>query len=849
MSDHLAHISSSASSDPALQDSRGLYQYFLLTQAYAPDSNTPHYHAKDGAGGTAQVALPKGAFGNFAGLTNERLDAIKKMGMSAIWLSPVYNADPTMPGFTYNATDYRSVNPIYGTADDLKALTQRAHVKGLKVVLDEVFNHTANAHPWFQASRDSHHPEHEKYKDFYVWQEPIRVGKEEAAANPALSKVFVSDDQLREAILEDIAKGGDGKSCLPKVEVPLRDSTGSVMHKKNPETGKDIQQIATVTLSPAMDWWSRSKDGLMDRVVTTDGLPVAIDRSNIPRKADGTQVWVALPIKDENGKILYPPNNYLNCDGDRAWDYDSQRGQMYLHLFHDTMPDLNIGNRQVNSALTEVGKYWRDEFGADGFRMDAARMAGTHPLLLASGLENDGAQAKILQEAFPETVGMSKLDRQLFVAGMTSNPPNTLRELFKDRQWENPFPTEEMVNEIHRRYPGTRSMSNEDMLMYVGTLDLPLRSAAQTGNLFAEGFREWLHPRDIAQDTGLEFWKQFTAEMKTGHPNFSILHEFGDDPRMAKIYKDAGAGDYFYLSSFDNTYGLGADGKPSMQMLRRDISNTLASMPDGSGVNWTPDNHDTTRFMTRMGFDPACNPSGRSEEECLAGQKLLMKFISHLPGNVTMYNGTELGLGSPFGREIIAQEGRDPLHYFSSATANNPHAQTHDYSRAAYPWSPEDYNSDNLHGGQGRFFRTPDSWRGRDYQTQNSDLNSVLHVFKKAMQERTGSPILNKTGSMTFLNYDFGNAELNNNVLIYARSNAEGQTQIFVDNFTNKSIDLDMDKLFGQHDGVDKLITARSRALLSTSMMADPYKITVDAYQEQDIGRPLIRESGRVESR
>lgn len=826
-------------------DSQGLYQYYLLSGAHGPAGAAPHYIAEDGS----KQDVPAGSFGNFAGLDDDKLDAIRKMGMSAVWLSPVYAADPTKPGYTYNATDYYNVNTLYGSLDDLKSLVNRAHAKGLGVVLDEVFNHTANVHPWFQASRDPNHLNHTQYKDYYVWQDPILVGAEEKKQNPAVfAKAFGTDEELRAAVLADIAQGGDGKSALPRITIPLRNSKGKILHKKNLD-GTEQEAIASVDVVPTMDWWARDAQGLMSRVVTTDGESVAPDHSNIPKDRSGNQVWIALPMKDEQGRVIYPPNNFVNIAGERAWDYDAGRKQMYCHLFDDSMPDLNIGNKAVNDELLKVGNFWKHECGVDGFRMDAARQVGTNPLMVASGLADGQEQTTKLLEKFPEVERMSKLDRQLFLAGMTSNPPNTLRELFKDQHWESPSPSQELLDAIHSRYPATKKMSEEDMLMYVGTIDVPVRHATETGNLFSGGFRLFLHPRDIGQPTGQEFWSAFSDEMKRNRPDFAILHEFGDDPRLAQLYKEAGAGDYFYLSSLDSSHGIDTQGKPSMQRLKRDVKDTLDAMPGGVGVNWTPDNHDTSRFMTRMGFDPACPPAGRDAQECIAGQKLLLQFISHLPGNVTLYNGTELGLGTPQGKEIKAQDGRDPFDYFTRFTSGNLEARNHDFARGAYPWSPKDFDANNLLQGQGRFFKTADSWQGRDWETQNQDPNSVLHAFKKAMRERQQNPILSQTGEMKFLKYDFGNADLNNNVLIYARSNAEGLTQLFVDNFTNKPITLDLDKLLGQHAGVDALMAMRTKALLSTSMMAEPYKITVGAYQEEDIGRPLTRESTRVASR
>jgi alpha-glucosidase len=86
----------------------------------------------------------------------QRLSHIAELGAQAVWLSPVYpspNAD-----FGYDVSDFRAVEPTFGTLDDLDALIARAHELGLKVLLDFVPCHTSIAHPWFRE-----HP------DYYVW--------------------------------------------------------------------------------------------------------------------------------------------------------------------------------------------------------------------------------------------------------------------------------------------------------------------------------------------------------------------------------------------------------------------------------------------------------------------------------------------------------------------------------------------------------------------------------------------------------------------------------------------------------------------------------------------------------
>ena len=93
----------------------------------------------------------------------EKLDYLKELGVGGIWLMPV-NPSPSYHG--YDVTDYYSVNPDYGTMDDLRNLVAEAHRRGIKVILDLVVNHTSSEHPWFkQALADPNSP----YRSWYTF--------------------------------------------------------------------------------------------------------------------------------------------------------------------------------------------------------------------------------------------------------------------------------------------------------------------------------------------------------------------------------------------------------------------------------------------------------------------------------------------------------------------------------------------------------------------------------------------------------------------------------------------------------------------------------------------------------
>lgn len=184
--------------------------------------------------------------GDLPGVTS-KLDYIASLGVDALWLCPFFTSP--MRDFGYDVADYCEVDPVFGDLADFDALVAKAHSLGLKIIIDQVYSHTSDQHPWFRESRSSRSNEK---ADWYVWADP---------------------------------------------------------------------------------------------------------------KPDGT-----------------PPNNWLSVFSGPAWEWDSRRGQYYLHNFLSEQPDLNLHNRAVQDAILDVARFWLNR-GIDGFRLDAITFAMHDPQL------------------------------------------------------------------------------------------------------------------------------------------------------------------------------------------------------------------------------------------------------------------------------------------------------------------------------------------------------------------------------------------------------------------------------------------------------------------------------------
>jgi alpha-glucosidase len=103
--------------------------------------------------------------GDLPGLI-EGLDHLQRLGVDAIWLSPIYPSP--MRDYGYDVVDHCAVDPVFGTLQDVDLLVERAHARGIRILLDWVPNHTSDLHPWFVESRRARDS---RTRDWYVWRD------------------------------------------------------------------------------------------------------------------------------------------------------------------------------------------------------------------------------------------------------------------------------------------------------------------------------------------------------------------------------------------------------------------------------------------------------------------------------------------------------------------------------------------------------------------------------------------------------------------------------------------------------------------------------------------------------
>ncbi|MCH5153362.1 MAG: alpha-glucosidase [Clostridiales bacterium] len=184
-----------------------------------------------------------------------KIDYLSDLRIDAIWFSPLYaspNAD-----YGYDISDYKAINPEYGTMEDFDEMVKLLHERGIRVIMDLVINHTSDKHKWFQASRTSRDNE---YRDYYYWAD----GKGKDGKRPPnnwtsffLGRAWQYDETTKQWYLH------------------LFDKNQPDLNYNNPKVMQEVQQILHF-------WLKKGVDGFRCDVITllskTPGLPNGLQK-------------------------------------------------------------------------------------------------------------------------------------------------------------------------------------------------------------------------------------------------------------------------------------------------------------------------------------------------------------------------------------------------------------------------------------------------------------------------------------------------------------------------------------------------------------------------------------------
>ncbi len=270
--------------------------------------------------------------GDLSGIIH-RLPHVASLGVDAIWISPFFTSP--MLDFGYDVSDYRDVDPMFGTLGDFDALISRAHELGLKVIIDLVLSHTSDIHPWFKESRTDRT---NAKSDWYVWADPKPDG---TPPNNWLS------------IFGGSAWEWDGQRMQYYLHNFLREQPDLNFHNM------DVQQEL---LDVARFWLERGVDGFRLDTVNFYVHDKEL-RDNPPLEKDGKDSEIAPSVN---------PYTFQN----HVYDKSRPENLKFLERLRGVMDEFD--------AITSVGEVGDDQ---QGLAIQSAYTRGTERLHMCYGFE------------------------------------------------------------------------------------------------------------------------------------------------------------------------------------------------------------------------------------------------------------------------------------------------------------------------------------------------------------------------------------------------------------------------------------------------------------------------------
>lgn len=199
-------------------------------------------------------------FGDLKGVT-AKLDYIKELGVDYIWMTPFFVSPQYDNG--YDVEDYYNIDPRYGTMEDFEELSREAQKRGIKLMLDMVFNHTSSNHEWFQKAMSGD----EKYKNFYIFKK----GKEDGSAPTNWESKF----------------GGNAWEYVPEMDEYYL----HLFHVKQPDLNWDNPEVREEVKKVVRFWMSKGVKGFRFDVVNL----ISKDKFEDDYEGDGRRFYTDGP--------------------------------------------------------------------------------------------------------------------------------------------------------------------------------------------------------------------------------------------------------------------------------------------------------------------------------------------------------------------------------------------------------------------------------------------------------------------------------------------------------------------------------------------------------------------------
>ncbi len=359
--------------------------------------------------------------GDINGITS-KLQYLKDLGIEAIWLTPIC---PSPTYHKYDVTNYKAIDPEYGTMEDFKNLVTEAHKLNIKIIPDLVPNHSSVEHPWFlEAKKGKDNP----YRDYYVWSNPKDL-------KDTLNWYYPKDENKKK--IGDEKYYGFFWSGMPDLNYDnpkVREEIIEIAKFWLKETGIDgfridaAQHLYDATeVKKNVEWWQQFRSALepvkknvylLGEVVNIDTLVAKylnnalsgcfnFDLAIALRQAASTELSSELVDKVIRIRKLYSKNNPDFIDATILSNHDQNR------IIDELKGDINQASMAAALLLTLPGSpyiYYGEEIGMHGQKPDENIR---EPFLWDKG-KNDKSQTTWMKATFSTdyTVTPAKLQME-----------------------------------------------------------------------------------------------------------------------------------------------------------------------------------------------------------------------------------------------------------------------------------------------------------------------------------------------------------------------------------------------------------------------------------------------------
>ena len=280
-----------------------------------------------------------------------KLDYLQKLGIDAIWLTPVYQSPMIDNG--YDIADYYAINPDFGTMADFDQLLEQAHQRGIRIIMDIVVNHTSTEHAWFQSALgDKNSP----YRDYYIWRDPVAGGAPNNWQSKFGGSAWVLDEATNQYYLHLFAEQqADLNWENPKVRQEVKDIISFWAEK-----GVDGFRLDVINLISKQQDFPNDQQG-DGRRFYTDGPRVHEYLQEISR--DVFQRYGSVTVGEMSSTTLEHCQQYSSLDGKEL---------SMVFNFHHLKADYPNGEKWTKAPfdflqLKQIFNHWQTGLNGQGW--------------------------------------------------------------------------------------------------------------------------------------------------------------------------------------------------------------------------------------------------------------------------------------------------------------------------------------------------------------------------------------------------------------------------------------------------------------------------------------------------